>query len=88
MGVSPGDCALNDGYEVAVDKRYASGWLGRKELPKSVDLSRVSVLYSQVAEGNGEFLVRYASVWPSVCGDIERVDDFRFGECGSSPEQG
>ena len=87
MGVAPGDCAVDDGDEVALDQRHASGWLGREEGPESVCLGRVGALYAKVAEGDGEFLIRDASVRPSVCSEVERVDDLRFGECWRGPEQ-
>ena len=44
MGVPPYYCVVDDGDEVAPEKRYASGWPGREEHPERVDLGRVGAL--------------------------------------------
>ena len=88
LGVPSDDGAVDDGDEVAVDKRHASVRLGGEQYPERVDVRRVVAFDPEVAEGDGEFLVRDASVRPGIRGDVECVDDLRFGKRRYGPEEG
>ena len=44
MGVAPCYCAVDNGDEMAPEKRHASSWPSREERPERVDLGRVGAL--------------------------------------------
>lgn len=85
--VTTRDDSVDDRDEVASDQRHASGRPGCEQLIEPVDLGGVRAANTEVAESNGKFLIRDASIGPVIRGDVERTDDLRLGKHRNGPEQ-